>query len=283
MLKPKANVAVIIVTNNSEKHIAKCMSCVGAQSLPPAQVIIVDSGSKDRRYLKPYSGLKNVKVVFGGYGIGFCRANNLGLSKLRPDIDYLFFLNPDAFITPNYLQEAVSFMSDSANTRCGAITGTTLGYSMECDLPTGLYDTTGIFNKWWGRWYDRSQGQPYNPNAYTQVECIPAICGAVFFCRRKAAEEVMLPGGELFDSRFYMYKEDIDLSLRLKIRGWQLKFVPQLIAYHCRGWNPKRKCMPKKMRLHSARNELTIWRRQRAPLAILYSQFKYWAVKYLDV
>lgn len=272
-------VAVIVVTHNSERHIDKCMACIANQTHAPAQVILVDSGSAQREYLHPYRSLPGVQVIFADKDIGFCRGNNIGLKEVLSEVEFLFFLNPDAFITPTFIAKAVAFMLDGKNVRCGAITGTTAGYCMETDSPTNLYDSTGVFSKWWGRWYDRGQGEPLNPNLYNNIEAIPAICGAVFFCRHAAAKEVMLPRGELFDSRFYMYKEDIDLSHRLKRQGWELMFVPGLLAYHCRGWNRHRRSMPKKMRLHSAYNELRIHWRQKSLIPLLYSTMKYWAVK----
>lgn len=276
-------VAVIIVTHNSERHIAKCINCVAAQTHMPSQVIVVDSGSSERDYLLSYGSMQGTQVIFAGKDIGFCRGNNIGLKKVLPETDYIFFLNPDAFIPADYIAKAVAFMQDDKNLQCGAITGTTEGYCMDRDNPTGLYDTTGVFSTWWGRWFDRGQGQPVNVNLYNKIESIPAICGAVFFCRYAAAKSVMLPGEELFDNRFYMYKEDIDLSLRLKRQGWQLMFVPELLAYHCRGWNRHRRSMPKKMRLHSAYNELRIHWRQKSPIPLLYSTMKYWAVKCLNI
>lgn len=283
MEKKAPRVAVIIVTYNSERHLDKCIACLAKQTYAPAQLIIVDSGSEDYEYLLPLRSQPNLELIFAEKECGFCRGNNSGLKNLLPDTDYIFFLNPDAFIAPTYIEKAVAFMQEEQNVRCGAITGITEGYCMEKDSPTGLYDTTGIFNTWWGRWFDRGHGQPLNPQRYNATETIPAICGALFFCRYAAARTVMLPDEELFDSRFYMYKEDIDLSLRLKKQGWHLMFVPALVAYHCRGWNRHRRSMPKKMRLHSAYNELCIHWRQKSLIPFFYSTLKFWAVKYLNL
>lgn len=278
-------VAVIIVTHNSERHVHKCMECLQAQDHMPAQIVVVDSGSNDCRYLEQYAAEKGVELILGNRDIGFCRGNNLGLTRVQEETDFILFLNPDAFVTPSFVQKAVAFMEESANKHCGALTGTTLGYCIDKNAPTGLYDTTGIFRSWWGRWHDRAQGEVRNPQKYMIKEPIPAICGAVYFCRYQAIKEVMLPKEkfELFDTRFYMYKEDIDLSLRLKKKGWTLMFVPEVIAYHCRGWNPDRKAMPQTMRLYSAANELRIHWSQKAPIPLLYSFFKYCAVKYLNI
>lgn len=276
-------VAVIVVTYNSEEHIEHCMQCLVDQTYKPSQIILVDSGSRECGYLRSYLSIEGTEVVFAGQDAGFCRANNCGLKKVLPETHYVFFLNPDAFISANYIEKAVAFMEDTQNAPCGAITGIAEGYCMKTNSPTGLYDTTGIFYTRLGRWYDRGQGQPVNPDLYRNTESIPAICGALFFSRYEAIKEAMLRGGELFDERFYMYKEDIDLSLRLRENGRRLMFVPELKAYHCRGWDRNRRTMPKKMRLHSAYNELRIHRKQKRLIPILYSTLKYWAVKYLNI
>lgn len=275
--------AVIIVTYNSESHIHKAIECINQQTLSAEKIIIVDTGSNDISYLNKYRQQPNIEVVIAEKDIGFCRGNNIGMTKLPTICDYVFFLNPDAFLTHSFLKQAVAFMQASSNQQYAAITGTTLGYDIEKDLPTGTYDSTGIFRKWYGQWYDRGHGQTYNAGLYLVQEDIPAICGAVLFCRKKALDTVMLGNNEIFDNSFYMYKEDIDLSMRLQRKGWKLAFLPQLVAYHCRGWQKDRSKMPKAMRLTSARNELRVHARLKTPIPMAYSLLKYNAVKLFDV
>lgn len=275
----EASVALIIVTHNSEKYIDKCMACIAKQTHHPRQIILVDSGSANCDYLSSFNSNPSVQIVLAGKDVGFCLGNNIGLGKVLPETEFVFFLNPDAFLTPEYIAKAVEFMGDPNYHHCGALTGTTESYCMDADRPKELYDTTGVFSTWWGRWYDRGQQEPVNPRLYREIELIPAICGAVFFCRHSAIKTVMLSENQLFDNRFYMYKEDIDLSLRLRKKGWELLFVPELLAYHCRGWNRNRRSMPKKMRLHSAQNELRIHWRQKSLIPFFYSAMKYCAVK----
>lgn len=53
------------------------------------------------------------------------------------------------------------------------------------------------------------------------------ISGAAFAVRREAFQQV---GG--FDERLFLYAEDVDLSWRLRIAGYQLLYLPTLTAYH---------------------------------------------------
>lgn len=282
MKQKSAQCAVIIVTHNSEIHIPKAMECLLAQTHQPKDIVIVDSGSHDPSYLEKYKRLKNVRLVLAKGDVGFCKGNNIGMEKVSHECKYVFFLNPDAFLTPNYMEEAIDFMELPQNATCGALTGSILGYDIHRDKPTGKYDTTGVFKKWYGQWYDRSQGTNYAPELHAATESIPAICGAVFFCRRKALDTVLIRGKEVFDNTFYMYKEDIDLSLRLRKQGWVLAYHPHLIAYHCRGWQRDRSKMPRLFKLCSARNELRIHLKEMSPIGILYSTLKYAAVKLLN-
>jgi len=270
--------SIIIVTHNCEKHLEKAMASIKNQSLQPKQIIIVDSGSEDPQYLNRYS---EATIIHNQSDIGFCMGNNIGYKQISDEIEFIFFLNPDAFPSPNFAREAIEHMNTDSN--CGALTGTLLGYNIESDKPTGFIDTTGIFQKWYGKWYDRDQGKEYDSERHRDTQEIPAICAASLFCRKKALDSTLIRNSEVMDNTFYMYKEDIDLSLRLKKKGWKLLFIPHLSTYHCRGWQRDRKKMPREFRLCSSRNELRIQFRKKHPIGILYSLLKHTLVKICDL
>lgn len=278
----KPTCSVIIVTHNSERVIHKAMECLHQQTVPADQIILVDSGSSDRTYLSRYYDVKGVDVVFAGNDIGFCRGNNEGLKHIPEDTDYVFLVNPDAFLTPQFIEEAISFMQRPVNYTCAILTGKVYGYDISQDQPSGRYDTTGIFQRWYGHWYDRGQGDACEDNVFNKTEEVPAICGALMFCRKKALDGILIRDKEFLDNSFFMYKEDIDLSLRLRSQGWRLMYNPKLKAYHCRGWNPDRSKMPRMMRILSARNELRIHLRFKSLLGIIYSSMKYASVVFLN-
>lgn len=273
--------AVIIVTHNSQAYLKKCVDCLKHQSLKPSQIIIVDSGSVDTDYVRCYTKRKGFIVILSKDNIGFCRGNNLGYSHVPKSCDYVLLLNADCFPSTSFLKESIQYMNEKSHQKVAVLTGMLLGYDLQADQPTGMYDSTGIFRTWYGRWFDRGQGQSYPGKLYQQEESVPAICGALMLCRNKALQEVVLSEKAIFDPSFYMYKEDIDLSLRLRRKGWDLRYVPSFVAYHCRGWNKDRKQIPKKFRLLSARNEMRIYARNLSP-CILYSAMKYASVKLLD-
>lgn len=62
---------------------------------------------------------------------------------------------------------------------------------------------------------------------YDRAEDVSALCGASMLLRKRAFESV---GG--FDSVFFMYFEDVDLSWRLRRQGLRLRYQPSSVVRH---------------------------------------------------
>ncbi|HEY3324291.1 MAG TPA: glycosyltransferase family 2 protein [Planctomycetota bacterium] len=263
----RTSVGVVIVTYNSGRFLPKALEALQRQSTPPQKLVVVDNASSDRSYLSVLDSLSWAKVLPQPENLGFCRGNNIGAAELLNETDFILFLNPDAFLTPAFIEKAVARMQEPGNENVGALTGVLLGYDIEKDAPTGRLDSTGIFRTWYGRWYDRGQRSPAESLTLTSPQPVSAICGAAMFCRSAALRQVLLNGREVFDERFFMYKEDIDLSLRLARAGWRLMLFPELQAYHCRGWT-ERKAIPMRLRVLSARNDLRVHWRDHSPCCL---------------
>ena len=254
-------VAVIIVTYNSAPVLGKCLGSLQRQSRAADRIIIVDNNSPEPAYLDRIPTKAPFELVRNSRNDGFCGGNNTGYARAR-DCDYVLFLNPDAFLSESFLKEALQWMEQPENARVGCLTGTLLGFDVNADRPTGLLDSSGIFQKWYGKWVDRGQGTPWIASLPTQRhgEDLPAACGALMFCRTRALEEVLLGKQQVFDPGFFMYKEDIDLSLRLRARGWRIVYRSDLLCHHGRGWQGRAR-MSYRSRYLSARNELRVCRR----------------------
>ena len=272
-MKPSP-VAVVIVTHNSEPFIERCLAALGRSDLPPSQVILVDAGSDSSSWLEALASSAKASLIKSP-NIGFSRANNLGYQACLPSAEFILFLNPDALVASQTLRCAASIMDRAPDIGC--LTGRLLGYDITKDQPTGLLDSTGIFRKWYGRWYDRGQGEA-DRGQFSESGEVPAACGAFMFCRRTALAAAALKVGEIFDPAFFMYKEDIELSLRLRSVGWRVVYDPCLMVHHCRGWNRQRKVMPLARRTMAAANEVLLYRRHPSPY-IIWALFKYMLVR----
>lgn len=269
------SVSVVIVTYNSGAFISNLMSALEGQTKLPDSIIVVDSGSTDTSYLERVrlSPLKCTLVMKPNVGV--CVGNNIGWS-LSQDYNYILYLNPDAFLAANFLELAVRYMDDPANNGVGIVGGTLLGYDIQNDKPTGLIDSTGVNQLWYGRIADRDQLLPNSVlEKYRAPNPIPSVCSAVALSRKEAIRSIA-PTGEVFDPRYFMYKDDIDFSWRVRRAGWTLMHHPELIAYHCRGWK-SRSAQSRKMRLLCARNDIKLFLKFRSPY-LVWGLAKYFLV-----
>ena len=263
-------VHIIIVTHDSADVLPTCLEHLSVQDYPPTSIIIVDSGSSDSSYLAPFADREGVTLVRSD-NRGFARANNLGYEKIIDRKGVVVFLNPDTFLPHGYLAQATEILKEYRD--AAIVSGKLLGFDIEKGTGTGKIDSTGIFRKWYGRWYDRGKGED-DSDRYNSAEELPAVCGALMVCRIESLQEY---SGEIFDSDFFLYKEDIELSLRLRRDGWKLIYDPHLVAFHCRGWQKKRKEMDLSLRLMAAKNEMLLYRKNPSPY-MLWALLKYISV-----
>lgn len=265
-------VLAVIVTHNSETVLPLCLKELIDQEDVYVSVTIVDSGSADTSYL--HSLQKNFSFeLIEESNIGFSRANNKGYEAAGSTSEVVVFLNPDTILPRNYLSQAVEILV--RNPQAAIVSGILEGYDPQQEKTTGLLDSTGVYRKWYGRWYDRHQGEPLQNVSLTSQE-LPAVCGALMVCRQEALKAL---GSDIFDNDFFLYKEDIELSLRLRERGWKLLFTPNLHAFHCRGWKKDRKTMSSQTRLTAARSEVLLYRKHPSPYMV-WALFKYILVRW---
>ena len=269
-------IAVVIVTYNSAPVLGMCLDSLQRQTRAADIIVIVDNNSTQSDYLDQVPRGAPFELLRNSYNEGFCGGNNTGYARTNT-YQYVLFLNPDAFLSTSFLEDALQWMERPENARVGCLTGTLLGFDVTATRPTGLIDSTGIFQKWYGKWYDRAQGMRWTPRPLGQgpLEDLPAACGALMFCRTRALEEVTLGKNQVFDQHFFMYKEDIDLSLRLRAHGWRIVYRPDLLCHHGRGWQGRPR-MSYRSRYLSARNELRLcWRNRLKGLPYSLLKFAY--------
>jgi N-acetylglucosaminyl-diphospho-decaprenol L-rhamnosyltransferase len=276
-----ATVAVIVVAYNSGPVLRLCLDALDLQTRRPDTVLVIDNNSPDTDYLDEIPDGGGLRIIRNNINEGFCAANNRGF-RMVGDHSYTLFLNPDAFLHRDFIERAVEWMERPESAQVAILTGTLLGFDIGYKRRTGAIDSTGVFQTWYGKWYDRGQGEKWvETRASALTEDVPAIAGALMFCRSRAIESIRAPNGDVFDGRFFMYKEDIDLSLRLRKRGWRLVYWPALVCDHCRGWQGRRN-MSTRARYMSARNELRVCFANNGR-GVVYSTIKFLFVPLEDI
>jgi len=79
---------------------------------------------------------------------------------------------------------------------------------------------------------NRGEDRPDSPQ-YGAAEEVFGVTAAAALYRRALLEDVA-PDGEVFDSSFFSYVEDVDLDWRARLRGWTAWYEPAAVAIHQR-------------------------------------------------
>lgn len=271
-----------MVTHNSELFISNLVESLAAQTHPIDRLKIIDSGSVNVSYLNALLGHEwPFRMTVSRFdNIGFCRANNIALAEGASD--FWLLINPDATISSEWLDKAIRFLTLPSEARTGIVSSPLERFDISTNIPTGRYDSCGIYRSWYGRWYDKAQGVPLAANPLDASPIEPtAICGALMLVRDQVVQHLRQVDGEFFDESFFMYKDDIDVSLRVRKLGWRIKLLPELKAYHCRGWQKNRAATHAWQRHYSAINEVKLAWKNRSPYLVVYL-LKSLYVRYLE-
>lgn len=269
---------IIIVTYNSEKHIQWAVDGL-SHSKNNLTIRIVDSGSKNTDYLDRLISVHNVEII-KEENIGFVAGNNKALYDAEK-YDWVLFLNPDARIDFDKFDLLLDVCSDRNMAHAGIFSVPLVRFDIDKKLPLEVMDSMGIACSSIGRWYDiKSNDALVSPK--DTISSVDAVCGAFMMIRVKALQQCLDKSGQIgFERSYHMYKEDIELSLRFKKKGWDIKLVNSLNAYHCRGWNSARNSVPYWARLNSAVNDLDIASRYKLR-ALPYAIAKYIWVRFFE-
>ena len=260
--------AIVIVNYNTRDLLARCLESVLANTCRCSyDLLVVDNCSRDGSAAMVRERFPSVHLIQSDRNGGYGYANNLALrvlagrsgvavgSVLRgpapgrqpgaeiPETggaglrfpDYVLLLNPDTELPPNTFQVLIDFLA--AHPEAGIVgprmekPDGKLDLACRRSFPTplnSLFKLTGL-----------SRLLPHHPkvaeyNLTHLSEWEPAevdsVMGACMLVRGTA-----LGAAGLFDERFFMYGEDLDLAYRVKARGWRVYYNPAVTVLHVKG------------------------------------------------
>lgn len=235
------SIVVQIVTYNSAADIGTCLDSVFAQTYPIQQIIVIDNNSKDNTE-EIVTLYPQVYFIKNSVNNGFVGGHNQAISYANTD--YVLVLNPDVVLEPTYVERIMECIIQKMNV--GAATG-----KLYRDMESRIMDSTGININKNRRAVDRGAGE-IDHGQYDKDMSVFGVSGAAAIYKRAMIDSISNEG-QFFDESFFAYKEDVDVSWRARLAGWEICFVPEAIAQHERGWkdNNSRKNISLKTRKHS--------------------------------
>ncbi len=224
-------VAVVTVTYSSGEYLHSFLRTLGAATTRPVQVVIADNGSTDGAPEEAAAQRPEVTLVHTGGNLGYGGGMNRGIAEIAPEVEFVVIANPDVEWTPGSLDELL----DAARRwpRAGALgplitepDGTVYPSARRVpDLVSGsghaILGTIWPGNPWTVAYRNENDDVTERPVGWLSGSCL--------LVRRAAFDSI---GG--FDSRYFMFMEDVDLGDRLAKAGWLNVFVPSARVMHAK-------------------------------------------------
>lgn len=246
--------SVIIVTYNSAPELPGCLNSLRAQTLKDFETIVIDNASRDNSVALIRSDYPEVKLIANDSNLGFGNANNKALTAAEGR--YIVLLNPDATLPADTLENALKHIEENPDAGMGGglLQGTQGEWQPSARLfPSLLNDALTIsglayrYSKspFFGR-FDRSWADP------KQAVPIDWVVGAFAIIRRDLVDKI-----GLFDPRFFLYYEEVDLCRRVYQEGFKVYYWPDLVITHIGGASSE---TVDGLAFSSSGKQLTLWR-----------------------
>lgn len=213
----KPEVSILVVTYNSEKFLNRLLTSIDNLSYASFEVIIIDNASSDKTKKTVRSWVSktscSVQLVCNDHNIGFAAANNQ--AAVLASAKYLFFLNPDTELDKRCIAPMVEVFEK--RTKLGIVQPAVY-------LPnSNTYNLTGKEVHFAGFDWLRD----YQVAKKVASGSVLSASGSAMMMPKKLFVEL---GG--FDSTYFMYYEDSDLSWRIRKAGYQIWFCSESSVYH---------------------------------------------------
>lgn len=227
--------SIIILNFNTKNFLKDCLESLAKvnQELN-MEIIVIDNGSNDGSYEMVEDKYKDFILIRNKENLGFAAGINQAKNICKGE--YILFLNPDTLVYPNILKETVNYLGQ--HLEIGALTCKVVLPNGQLDKDTRrafitpwiglthlflrldrIFPKSKLFSQYW-----------YGYKSENEIHEVDALQGAFFLVRKKILDEV-----GWFDEDYFLDGEDIDLSWKIKQKGWKIIYYPKVSILHYKG------------------------------------------------
>ena len=202
--KPSLNLTIVIVNYRSWSKLRKLLNSIKNQS---KKTIVVDNNSNDHRINTFKKEFKWVKWIENSYNHGFSKGCNIGAKNIKSK--WILFLNPDTIIQKDSLKTLIPYCE--LNPSFHLITIKQIDHNSKNTHPYGIFpnflNLISIF-----RFLERLILKPKQQKkslSKVRIGYPDWISGSFILIR-----DIHFKKLNGWDENFWMYCEDVDLSIR---------------------------------------------------------------------
>lgn len=227
-------ISVVIVNYNVKEYLEQALlSLQRALKKYSHEIFVVDNASVDGSVQYIRKRFPEITLIANAENLGFGRANNVALQKVQGK--FVVLINPDTVTQEDTFDKLLEFFEQQQD--AGAATCKIINpdgsFSVDCrhSIPTPsiafwkviglskLFPRSKIFARYNLTYLDPDKTYP-----------VPAISGSFMMIKKEVLDQV-----GLFDERFFMYCEDIDLCHRINQTPFKIYYVPTTQIIHYKG------------------------------------------------
>ena len=227
-----SKISVSIVNWNTKDELKMCLEDVLSQDCcNDCEIIVVDNASSDgsqQMIESDYNG--KITFIKNSTNVGFGAGHNIAYSYSSGD--YFFILNPDSRIPNQHtLKNMADFMDENPDIGILGPKITNPDGSLQFSARTFPRIMAGIFRQTiLGKWFpENSYVRNYLMTSWPHNELrdVDWMSGCALMIRKEMVEQI-----GLFDERYFMYVEDMDLCRRAHISNWRVVYYPMQSMIH---------------------------------------------------
>jgi hypothetical protein len=221
---------ILIVSHNTRDDLIACLTSIHAH--PPArphEIVVVDNASGDGSASAVRERFPAVRLIALEQNSGFGAANNVAFRACASPL--VLFLNSDTLVRAGALDALIDRLTATGATAAGPRLVNAAG-APEISFGRMLSPLSELAQ----RLRVRAASSPgafaraYVTRRVSRERVVDWVSGACLLVRRDAAE-----AAGVFDERYFLYEEDVDLCAALRARGGRILFTPRAEIVHLRG------------------------------------------------
>jgi N-acetylglucosaminyl-diphospho-decaprenol L-rhamnosyltransferase len=232
LARVSSDLAVVTVTYSPGEYLEQFLTSLREATTRPVRVIMADNGSVDGTPEAAEAAFAEAELLRTGANIGYGAAVNRAIAAVDPEVEFVVVANPDVRWHPGSLDGLLD--AAARWPRAGSL-GPLIREPDGSRYPSArsVPDLTSgaghaILGKLWptNPWTRRYRQE----NETVSERPVGWLSGSCLLLRRAAFDSI-----DGFDSRYFMYMEDVDLGDRLGRAGWQNVYVPEVEVTHSKG------------------------------------------------
>ncbi len=210
-------ISVIIVNWNGKQFLNDCLSSLRRQTFRDFETILVDNGSHDGSAEYVRANFPEVQLIALDTNLGFTGGNIAGYNVAIGSL--IVLLNNDTETHPDWLEEV--HKGSEAYPQAGSFASRMMYFDDRQRIENCGFEVDVA-----GMSVDIARDELYSPKWNCPRKVFGACGGAVAYRRS------MLNRIGFLDPDLFMLYEDLDLSLRAQLSGYECVYLPPAVVFH---------------------------------------------------